>query len=214
MRLRHFYHVYAEGAWARPVREHIEALVAAKFAGRITIGLVGPSADRDRARSRLALQFAALRHCRVDWIERDAGFEQVTLAALHAWARDTEEDTAVLYAHTKGAHDVTDWNATWRRSMTRRVVGNWRRCIRLLDDGYDAVGCHWLTPEKHHAPPVYVVPSPFYGGNFWWARSSYLRRLPPVAAERRHDAEKWIGLGQPRAYDLLPGWPSEELCRS
>lgn len=213
MKLRHFYHVYADGAWVRPAREHIEALAAARFSGQITIGLVGSAAVRARARSRLAVLFAGLRRSPVDWVERDTGFEQVTLAALRAWVHDAREDAAVLYAHTKGAHDVTEWNATWRRSMTRRVVGNWRRCVRLLGEGHDTVGCHWLTPERHHEPPVYVVPSPFYGGNFWWATTSYLRRLPPVPQSRRHDAEKWIGLAQPRAYDLLPGWPSEELCR-
>ena len=210
MRVRHFYHVYAAGAWAEPVNEHIAALVGAGFSGQITVGLVGPPADRAVARKRLASRLAALYDSPVDWVEQDVGYEQVTLAALRDWVRASSGDAAVLYAHTKGAHDNSEWNSCWRRSMTRRVVGDWRRCVGILSGGYDTVGCHWLTSEDS-VPPSHLVELPFYGGNFWWATADYLRRLPSVAMDSRFDAETWIGRTDPRAYDLLPGWPTREL---
>lgn len=133
-----------------------------------------------------------------------AGWEQVTLRAVREYART--HDGAVLYAHTKGAHDTSDFRVRWRRSMCRRVVGNWRENLAMLDE-YDAVGCHWLTPGQY---PSYVT-TPFFGGNYWMARCDYLRTLPECSTESRFDAERWIGLGNPKVFDLLPGWPGEEL---
>lgn len=208
--IRHFYHVYAGGAWAEPAREHAAALVAARFTGHITVGLAGPAQDRAIARTYLAARFADLHGSPVDWAEWDTGFEQTTLTALHQWAQASPGDAIVLYAHTKGAYNQTDWNAAWRRSMTLYVAGGWQECAGILADGYDTAGCHWLTPEQY--PDAENVPSPFYGGNFWWARAGYIATLPPPAGAARHDAELWIGLGSPRAYDLLPGWPGPDLC--
>jgi hypothetical protein len=199
--VRHFYHLYAGGAWAQPAIEHAAAL--AGFDGHITMSLVGPAGDRHSARVRLA----PLLPIAVDWIEVDGGSEQATLRAIADWAR-TAGDSVVLYAHTKGSHRQSIMQSAWRRSMTHSLLGQWRNCVELLKE-YDTVGCHWLTPADS-SDRFGDVRTPYYAGNFWWATASYLRRLPPLGPERS-DAEGWIGLGSPRAYDLLPGWPSGEL---
>lgn len=137
--------------------------------------------------------------------------EAPTINLVRAYAQD--HDGVVLYAHTKGAATVSPFRDRWRRSMTARVVANWRENLTILERGdVDAVGCHWLTPEEYPDQ----VRSPFFGGNFWMARCDYLRTLPPCEAEPRWKAEGWIGLGCPRVVDLLPGWPHDnrwpELC--
>lgn len=204
--IRHFYHVWAAGAWAEPAVQHAEALLESGFRGHITVGLVGSRLDRAIARERIGSLLAELPNSTLDWAEADQGYEQVTLALLRSWVHAARGDQAVLYAHTKGAHNQSEMNAEWRRSMTRHVVGDWRTCVSLLRD-YDTIGCHWLTPSLY----PHVVGTPYYGGNFWWARASYLRRLPPLEQQDRHAAEGWIGLGDPYAYDLFPGWPSMQL---
>jgi len=212
VRLRHYYHVYAAGAWALPVREHIAALGRAGFPGEMIVGLTGPEQDRARAREMIVLRMRGWDLPEpAGWEQADDGFEQVTLARLRADLHQGTDDAAVLYAHTKGARDNSDWNADWRRSMTRHVVGRWRECVQLLASGYDTAGCHWLTREEHHDPPDRVVTVPFYGGNFWWATARYLRTLPEPLTDYRHRAEEWLGTGSPKAYDLLPGWPVPEL---
>jgi hypothetical protein len=135
------------------------------------------------------------------------GWEQVTLRKVREYAQ--EHDGAICYAHTKGGHDTSDFRAAWRRSMTRHVIGGWRENLAALE-AYDAVGCHWLTADEFPQVP-HVVTTPFFGGNFWIARCDYLRTLPECSTESRFDAERWIGLGNPRVLDLLPGWPGEEL---
>jgi hypothetical protein len=209
--LRHYYHVYASGAWAAPVAEHTRALGAADFPGDIVIGLVGEAGDRERARQLIELQLAAegLAAPRM-WVQAEEGFEQLTLAVVRESARAAAADYPVLYCHTKGARNDSEVNTAWRRSMTARVVGGWRQCVGLLGD-HDTVGCHWITPQDECPYPDQTVDTPFYGGNFWWARSSYLATLPEPWQAERHDAEAWIGLGAPRACDLLPGWPSTKL---
>jgi hypothetical protein len=214
--VRHYYHVYASGAWSEPVREHFEALGRAGFEGEITVGLVGYDEDRAMARMMISSHmrmwgFPALPE--KNWIEAREGWEQLTLQKIHNDVQYTPGEFAVLYAHTKGARDNSTWNALWRRSMTSHVVSGWESCAGFLErNGTDAVGCHWLTPEEHHDPPDYVVDSPFFGGNFWVARASYLRRLPPLESQYRHQAEEWVGLANPMVRDVLPGWPTVRLC--
>ncbi len=213
MDVRHYYHVFAAGAWSLPLREHVRALGRADFRGDMTVGLVGPAEDRARARDLILIRL----HEQplpgpVAWAEADEGFEQVTLRQVHRDVQETPGEYAVLYTHTKGALYNTPWNRAWRRSMTQHVVSGWRDCVQLLDDS-DAVGCHWLTRDSHHDPQAgHFVTTPFFGGNFWMARASYLRTLPPPQDEHRHQAEEWIGLGNPRVHDLLPGWPSLALA--
>lgn len=202
MLIRHYYHVWAGGAWAPPVKEHAEALLDAAFPVRPLIGLVGQEADRRIARDWLS------QHNWDTVIEADYGFEQVTLAAIREWALQCDEPAAVLYAHSKGAlQDPGRTNTVWRRSMTQYVVGDWRKCLALLES-HDAVGCHWRTvtdmPDLAESGTAGV-----FAGNFWWATASYIRRLPPppAAAEQRHSAERWLGQGNPDIVDLFPGWP-------
>ena len=86
--------------------------------------------------------------------------------------------------------------------MTRHVITGWRDCLDLLGQ-VDAVGCHWLPPQDGLWP--------FFGGNFWWATAAYLRQLPELDWTTRWRAEDWIGIGQPKVHDLLPGWPSMKM---
>lgn len=212
MDVRHYYHVHAAGAWSEAVREHAAALGEAGFSGPVTIGMTGPPTDRERARELITIRLADAGQLVNRWIEEDKGFEQVTLQQIHVDAHGIPGQFAVLYAHTKGARDNTEFNIAWRRSMTRRVVGGWEANAKLLEGRYDAVGCHWLTPEKHHRPERgRPVTTPMFGGNFWMARASYLRELPPPGTDYRHQAEEWIGYENPKVRDLRPGWPSARL---
>lgn len=200
MRIVHAYHCYAGGEWQDPLAEHLWALDRAGFDGDIILGLVGPTGHRRQARAAFTARYPA-----ATIVEATTGFEQVTLAAVHAHAR--KHDGAVLYAHTKGAAHAHGGQARWRRSMTRYVVSGWRECAEALHDA-DAVGCHWITPDDTH-PDWERPPSPHFAGNYWMARCDYLRRLPACSTRDRWDAERWIGLGDPRIHDLRPGWPHE-----
>jgi hypothetical protein len=201
----HFYHCFAQGEWDIPVAEHLYALTEAEWDGPITVGLVGPKPRRDLVASVFRAVYPQAR-----FIHAATGYEHVTLNAVRKHVK--HDDGLVMYAHTKGASKQSGLAPAWRQSMTERIVSHWRDNQRVLSGEWvDAVGCHWLVPDVcHWLKPEHA--SPIFAGNFWMARSDYLRRLPALGSHR-HDAENWIGLGRPCVADLQPGVPSGETCR-
>lgn len=131
-----------------------------------------------------------------------------TLNLIRQWLPD-HPGWHVLYHHTKGVtHPGNEGYEKWRFRMENACVWNWKRCVSDLQRGRDAVGCHWLTPERYPG----TVTSPFFGGTFWWSTSSYLSQLPalpPPTWENRFEAESWIGRRRPypKVMDYYPGWP-------
>jgi hypothetical protein len=123
-----------------------------------------------------------------------------------------EEEAVYLYAHTKGASDPSLINQLWNRSMTFFNVVAWERCLQLLE-GVDAVGCHWITKEQfpHMADANNPDGYPYFGGTYWWAKSSHIKELGEPERKQRWQAEHWIGKKpDTKVHDSNPGWPSPE----
>jgi hypothetical protein len=129
---------------------------------------------------------------------------------MQKWCKENP-DWYVMYHHTKGAiHKGEPAYDVWRRRMQTACVTKWKEAIADMDSGIDSVGAHWLTPEGWPDR----VKSPFWGGNFWWAKASFLNtllQLRQTATTRAefYEAESWIGLGprRPVVKDYCPGWP-------
>jgi hypothetical protein len=128
-------------------------------------------------------------------------FEFPALAWLRHLAETEREPFRAYYLHTKGAStaDREGRNPAywWGEYMAHYVVFRWRDCVLKLAEGFDTCGVEWRRePEAH------------YSGNFWWATSAYVRRLPDVPSYWRvnpHDrirAEMWLGQAGPRAASL------------
>lgn len=199
-RTAHFYHVWADGHWKVPVHEHLRALRDSRYNGSVHVGLVGTPENRDEAERYVSKFWSPS----ADWCaSADTGYEQVTLTALHAYVHRGDAAPYVLYAHTKGAYEESVSRDLWREAMTGPLVCHWDEVVPRLES-CDAAGLYWLTAEEF---PGRGITTPFFGGNFWWAASAYLRTLPAPEVTSRFDAEAWIGLGSPRVLDLKPGWP-------
>jgi hypothetical protein len=125
-------------------------------------------------------------------------FEFPTLQRM--WLLAQEEEFYCYYIHTKGVRlgnppPIRDW----RHMMEYFVIERWQDAVAKLDEGYDCVGCEpgrmpWEEPRNYF----------HYGGNFWWATSEHIRRLPPIEnlnPHHREEAEAWIGMaGDPNYY--------------
>lgn len=138
-----------------------------------------------------------------------------TLLILEEWVK-SHPDWYVLYFHSKGAcHPPGDpMRARWRGCMMRNLISNWQQCVKDLDDGYEAAGCHYMKPPA--TPPSQYI----FGGNFFWVRSSFLQKIPSImlrdrlkisgidSLESRFEAEVWIGNGPrpPKVRDYHPNW--------
>jgi hypothetical protein len=189
--IAHFYHVYSGGQWLQPVEEHCDALLQHGLYQQLDamyVGLVGPEGE-----SRRAVGYMRRRGLDPVVVTRSwEGWEQETLRHVQPWAR--QADGICLYAHTKSAHDPSDINVDWRKSMCFYNVVRWQPAIEGLGSEFDTAGCHWLGD--------------MYGGNYWWATAAYLRTLPPLEYESRWHAEGWISKGEGnRVKDLNPGHP-------
>ena len=108
----------------------------------------------------------------------------------------------VFYMHTKGAgiseanksfyHNATDLPylltcvASWRKFMESYLLHKADLMLSKLVE-YDACGVNLCEEPKKH-----------FSGNFWWARSEYVNKLPKIDLLERTNrwaAEFWIGSG-------------------
>ncbi len=130
--------------------------------------------------------------------------ENLTIVEIEKWLPRIN-DWNVLYFHSKGATHKNQQQIfhgdQWRNCMMRHCVLNWRKCIADLDRGFESVGCHWLTGMGSDRSQNY------WGGNFWWAKSEFLKTLPSItqrarikesginSLESRYESEVWLGNG-------------------
>jgi hypothetical protein len=193
VRLTHFYHVFADGDWLTPATEHIEELLISGLIDNLDdlfLGVVGSPENREKVKRELPGVCVA---------ECATGWEQVTLQKVHEFAQ--QDDGAIFYAHTKGAWSNSELARQWRVSMTHDTVTRWQECVTALQV-VEAAGPYWLKSwEPEHADHDF-----FFAGNFWWARSDYVRTLDPVGVENRYQAEGWIGLKQPTVKNMRDGY--------
>lgn len=113
-----------------------------------------------------------------------------------------------LYIHNKGAvSGFTPAIANWREILNYYHIELWARCINELKT-HDVVG----IKDAKTTPEV-------TSGNFWWAKSEYLRKLPdPLLANQwvndsnlttndnsynRYAFEKWISRANPNMKYLV-----------
>lgn len=145
--------------------------------------------------------------------------ENLTVLNLGNWAM-SHPGWNVLYFHSKGATHTDPiykkHGDYWRNCMMRHCVWNWARCVKDLSVGFDSVGCHWLTGMGSDHSQNY------WGGNFWWATSDFLRTIPSMyrrdrirmsgidSLESRFESEVWIGNGPrlPKVRDYHSANPS------
>jgi hypothetical protein len=114
--------------------------------------------------------------------------EPDTLNLMIKKANEYEENTPMLYLHTKGL-SYTDSNLkknidAWVRYLDLYVINKWEECVDSLKDN-DAAGGFFCDGDynKH------------FQGNFWWANSDYIKNLPkiePHNLEKYNRGEFWV----------------------
>ena len=99
-------------------------------------------------------------------------------------------DCCVWYIHSKGVSKTGELKTRiedWRLYMEHFVIERYAFCIEALWD-HDVCGVDW-----------HRFPMPHFSGNFWWARSDYIRTLPEIGdidCANRGVAEFWIGMNK------------------
>jgi hypothetical protein len=132
-----------------------------------------------------------------------------TMDFMWGWAKENPGWYA-CYFHMKGVSRPGNaiW-MRWRRCMENAVIWNWQTCVETLEGGFDSVGAHWLSHQKY---PMIPPSQRYWGGNFYWSTTDFLRTLPRLAKDSvaaRYEAEVFIGSGPrvPRVFDMAPHFP-------
>lgn len=192
MRLHLFYHVWMVHHWRDIVREHVRILNDSGLSAHagIHIGAIGAGRDLPGL-IEIVRSVSQEIHYFGDNAEQ---YEFPTLDMLRAHCE--KQDGLVCYFHTKGVSHLEDPNDTyrdWLATMNEHVLKNWLRCVNALDHGCDVAGCRFKLGEKE---------LPYFAGNFWWAKNSYIRDLPPIEHHSRFEAEIWAFKNDPKSFDI------------
>jgi Methyltransferase domain len=192
--IRGFATICCLGNYRAVAAELVEALMESRLYDRIEsmeLAVLGSAEDQDAVLN-LLQPFERLRiaYRSTDVTEFEFPALGLLQDACGAWSGN------VFYLHTKGVSrsPLSQHARYWRMLMLDQVVRNHRECTDLLRE-YDAAGTNWRGSH--------------YSGNFWWARSDHIRRLPDIRALRatprpicadpvwnlRLQCEFWLGMG-------------------
>lgn len=121
--------------------------------------------------------------------------EYDTLKSLKDFA-ESNSDYKILYIHTKGVSIGSPQTSDWRQYMNYFNIEKWKDALTLLDE-YDTIGCNYKEDSSYGRHP-------HFSGNFWWARSEYIRTLDHTYLESdfRFNKEFWIGTGSGKMYEI------------
>lgn len=146
----------------------------------------------------------------IEVLERDPNrlrFEFITLNHLREFCRSTEP-SRIWYIHSKGSgncksktviHDPKDnWRYFARWRLTYNIILHWKEFHDALKEN-EVSGSRLQRIDRIKKVVVagkksYILK---YAGNFWWARSDYVKKLPLLPRQARPHfgrlkAEKWI----------------------
>jgi len=167
--------------------------------------------------------------------ERSDLMEYPALSLLKDVADAATEEEYIMYCHLKGiTHRNHQGIHDWRRYMEYWTIDRWCDCVARLDSGYDTCGTNYIH-GNFLGVDLKTRNWQHYSGGFWWARTSYVKKLKPLThpdnyvmgsvsdltgytIDRntyRFDHEAWIASGNPRWCEIhstlggmkgYPGW--------
>ena len=117
----------------------------------------------------------------------------------HFSLENGNENANILYIHTKGVRYSKDDQKEndWIDLMMYFLVEKYQTCLDRLAQNFDAVGCNYYCVPSRNIPP-------HFSGNFWWARSSYLKNVADVdeSLQDRNTSEYWLFRNNPVYHNL------------
>jgi hypothetical protein len=121
----------------------------------------------------------------IEYSSRTDLFELPTLRIMHSYARKYP-GKRILYLHTKGVsyaknEEVMKRSLDWTRFMLYGLTSHVDACVALLRGGIDTIGCNYSTSPHAH-----------FSGNFWWATTDHIARLPLENLTDKMSAEWWV----------------------
>jgi hypothetical protein len=134
-------------------------------------------------------------------------YELLTINYIKEFCIQQTVDYYILYIHTKGVNKSgnTDCIQSWRYMMEYFLIDQFQICLNaLIYHQLNTVGNNILNSKciEEHSDLIHVNKEHcyHYSGNFWWAKSSYLKNLNYIQIHsdkelrsiQRFQAENWL----------------------
>jgi len=175
-----YIHVCQIGDWKRSFNMLIDSLKSSKLyenTSRIRIGVLseGP----------VDMGLFSDPKYEIVYKGKPAEYERPTLLHMHSSASKDSPNTVYYYLHTKGIrHFGTDKEAgviDWINLLLYWNVEKWEDALKKLR-AHDTYGCNLIN---HYG-------NLHYSGNFWWATSAHIKKLPRYINASYNGPEYWI----------------------
>jgi hypothetical protein len=166
-----YYHIYVSEGVDEIIDEQI-SLIEKSFDFPYILNVGIAIGDDNKSILHLFKKFSNIRDVRAN------GNEFVTLDLIEKDVDKFGDSDYILYLHTKGASKHNNQNiVTWRHLMNYFNIEKCKDVLKLF--------------EKTDFNTYGVLLNKFYMGNFWWAKSSYLKTLnmSEVDKNNRYHAE-------------------------
>jgi hypothetical protein len=186
-----YYHIFLNdySTWGHIFMEQFKLLEDVGLLHQFeTVKVTAIADDEDKLRSFMQL-ISTFRKVELDVFMNSPDAENVMSRKM--WQDSQEEDFYMLYLHSKGITSVENHLKNgdpqvfknyyyWRHFLNWGVVEKWKDCVVELLTGHDLAGVNYFNE-----------PAPHFSGNFWWAKSSYIRTLPdPSTIEWWYELQK------------------------
>ena len=178
-----YYHIYAVDGVEPIINEQLN-LINKYFDFPYTLNVGISISDDNISISNILNKFHNIRDV------RSKGNEFVTLDLIEKDTKKFGDSDYILYIHTKGASRINDKPEiyknmiAWRHYMNYFNIEKCKNVLKIFEKSeYNTYGCNFNEKDK--------VVNSHYSGNFWWAKSSYLKTINIDESElkTRFDAE-------------------------
>lgn len=191
-----FIHIFLQNNWKDILKEQLDKIVDSGLSLVSSINLCVVH-DHDLNTIKTLKDFISYYPTvKIQKIENNKGCgECVTIKEIKKFCDKTEEDTYILYLHSKG---VTQYGSerelpvtTWRRLMEYYLINNWEDCITNLAKGYDCCGVNYQDHAANINGERRLIK--IFNGNFFWTKSSYVKKIDEnFNFTTRYCPENWI----------------------
>ena len=197
------YHVFCDANWEDMVREQVGRLRKSGLLSatqKFYISCIAKSEEDINHLKRVLQECTQENADKVEFVSLTTQPQRYEFPALdYMYEKAQKEEFLFYYFHTKGITyqslsgskdkeylGFVKKIVAWRRMMEYFLMNHWKVAVNTLSSGYDTYGCYLFPPFKNK----------MYAGNFWWANSSYFRKLPALDEDtklhNRFMAEEWL----------------------
>lgn len=189
-----FYHVYLDGNYKLIIQEQLLKIFMSGLydeCDSIQFHIASPEDSRINWVLNLVKDYAKINPTiiKIDRSQYPSDYREskITLQNLKKMAETI--DGYYCYFHSKGVSNNGYLIDMWRNSCDYATICEWGKNIKMLDDGFDAVG-----PNLRY--DTFLGRFPHFSGCYWWTTSDYIKTLNYtylLDVDNKYLEEFWIG---------------------